>query len=440
MSKLIIIDNKIDPFKKKILVSGDKSISIRWVLLSSLAIGVSNAKNLLMSEDVLASIKTIKKLGIKVKYAKNSCKIYGKGVDGYQYKKNLTLNAENSGTLGRLIMGFLIDTPYKIKIIGDKSLSRRDFHRIAEPLKKFGADIKLTNKGLPLTIRGCKNSLPINYLENKGSAQCKSSVIFAGLKTQGKTFIKAKKSRNHTELLCKYLKLPVKVKKKNNYDLIEVEKVKKIKPLNYEIPSDISSSAFFIVLTALSNNSKLLIKKVNINPSRVGIITILKKMGVKIQFKNKKNYKGELVADILVSSTKKLKAINCPPKLNSGAIDEFLIIFLVAAKADGVSYFKDIGELNQKESPRLKWGTKILNKMGIKTITTDTSIKIFGNPDLKINKKIVIKNYLKDHRVFMTSVIAGLVFGGKWNIHDKDSIKTSFPRFLEIINDLKDND
>ena len=215
------------------------------------------------------------------------------------------------------------------------------------------------------------------------------------------------------------------------------KQVKKINTLNYDIPSDISSSAFFIVLTALSNNSKLLIKNVNINPSRIGIITILKKMGVNIQFKNKKNYKGEFVADISITTAKKLKPLNCPPKLNSGSIYEFLIIFLVAAKANGVSYFKDIGELNEKESPRLKWGAKILNKMGIKTITTDNSIKIYGNPNLKINKKIVIKDYLKDHRVFMTSVIAASVFGGTWNIHDKDSIKTSFPTFLDIVNGLK---
>ena len=158
-------------------------------------------------------------------------------------------------------------------------------------------------------------------------------------------------------------------------------------------------------------------------------------MGVNIQFKNKKIYKGEIVADILITSTTKLKAINCPSKLNSGAIDEFLIIFLVAAKGNGVSYFKDIGELNQKESPRLKWGAKILNKMGIKTITTDSSIKIFGNPNLKINQKIQIKDYLKDHRVFMTSVIAALSFEGNsiWKIHNKDSIETSFPDFLSIV-------
>ena len=159
-------------------------------------------------------------------------------------------------------------------------------------------------------------------------------------------------------------------------------------------------------------------------------------MGVKIQFLNQKVYKGEKIADIKIKSPKNLKSINCPSKLNSGAIDEFLIIFLVAAKARGVSYFKDLAELNQKESPRLKWGSRILNKMGVKNIVNKSSIKIFGNPYLKINKEIIIKNYLKDHRVFMASVIAALSFGGKWKIHDKDSIKTSFPNFLQIINSL----
>ena len=160
-------------------------------------------------------------------------------------------------------------------------------------------------------------------------------------------------------------------------------------------------------------------------------------MGVNIKFKNKHKYKGEIIADIFISSSKKLAPINCPSKLNSGAIDEFLIIFLVAAKANGTSYFKDISELNQKESPRLKWASKILGKMGIKTITTNSSIKIFGKPNLNISKKIVIKDYLKDHRVFMTSVVAALSFGGDWDIHDKDSIKTSFPNFLNILNDLR---
>ena len=438
MPNKIIFSKRINNFDRKIIIPGDKSLSIRWVLISSLSNGISKAKNLLFSEDVFAAIQAVRKFGIKVITNDKICKIYGKGINGYKYKKNLTINAKNSGTLGRLILGILIDSPVPVKLIGDKSLSKRDFRRVADPLSGFGATFKLNkNYGLPLIIKGSKNLQPIRYYEKKGSAQCKSSVIFGGIKVNGKTIIRAKKSRNHTELLFKYLNLPIKMKSKKNFDLIEINKVRKINSINYTIPSDISSSAFFIALTVLRENSKLLIKNVNINPSRSGILTILKKMGVKISFSKKKIYKGEVVADILVKSPKKLKSINCPSKLNSKAIDEFLTIFLIAAKAKGVSYFSNLEELNKKESPRLKWGSKILRMMGIKTITTKNSIKIFGNPKLKIDKKIEIKNYLKDHRVFMTSAIAALSFGGEWHIHDKDSIKTSFPTFLKILKKFK---
>ena len=441
MPNSLIINNKIGRFNKIISVSGDKSISIRWVLLSSLEKGISNAKNLLLSEDVLAAIRAVKILGIKSKITKKGVKIYGKGIKGYNYKKNITINAENSGTLGRLILGLLINTKYPIKIIGDSSLSKRDFSRVTEPLSKFGAKFKLNkSKNLPLTIFGSQKLTSIKYHEKKGSAQCKSAIIFGGMRASGTTIIKAKKSRNHTELLSKYLNLPISIRKRGELDEIKINKVKIIRPLNYNIPSDISSSAFFIVLTALSNRSELIIKNVNINPSRTGVITILKKMGVPITFKNQKFYKGEKIADIKIKSAVSINSINCPSKLNSGAIDEFLIIFLVAAKANGISYFKELAELNQKESPRLKWAKIILTKIGIKTITTKDSIKIYGNPRLNLKKKIIIKNYLKDHRVFMTSVIAALSFGGEWNIHDKDSIKTSFPNFLKIIKDLKKND
>ena len=438
MGNTVVIRHKIKPFRKKISVSGDKSLSIRWVLFSSLSSGVSKARNLLMSEDVISAIEAIKKLGIKVTFKKNLCHIYGKGINGYKIKRNIIINAKNSGTLGRLILGLLVNYTKPIKLIGDKSLSKRDFKRITDPLSKFGVTFKLNKNSLPLQMLGSKNLKPIIYTEKKGSAQCKSAVIFAGMRTEGKTIIKAKKSRNHTELLCKYLNLPIKILKKKYYDLIEISKVKKIKSLNYKIPADLSSSSFFIVLTALSENSELTIKNVNINPSRTGIVTILKKMGVKIIFQNLREYKGEKIANIYVKSPKKLKAINCPTYLNSGAIDEFLLIFLVAAKCHGVSFFKNLAELDQKESPRLKLGSKILNLMGIKTITTKDSIKVFGNPNLKIKKKIIIKDFLKDHRIFMTSVIAALSFGSNWTIHDKNSINTSFPDFLNIINKLND--
>ena len=437
MSKTQLIKKKIKPFNKQIWVSSDKSLSIRWVLLASQAIGKSKGYNLLMSEDVLAALDSIKKLGIKIKINNKYCEIFGGGINGFKYKKNLIINAKNSGTLARLILGLLIKSPQKIKLIGDKSLSKRDFARITLPLEKFGAKFYYKKKNkLPLSIIGSESVKGIKYLENKGSAQCKSSVMLAGLNASSTTFIKAKKSRNHSELLFKYLKIPIKIKKTINYDFIDIRQPHKIKAFNYKIPGDISSAAFFIVLTTLANNSQLLIKNVNVNPSRTGVITILKKMGGKIFLKNQRSYRGEKIADILIKSSKNLKAINCPPELNSSAIDEFLVIFLAAAKAKGISYFKNVSELNQKESPRLNWGSKILNMMGVKTKLTKDSIKIYGQPDLKIKKPITIKNYLKDHRIFMMSTIAALTCGGHWSIFDKDSINTSFPSFLKILKNI----
>jgi 3-phosphoshikimate 1-carboxyvinyltransferase len=437
MSEKIIIKKTINSFNKSIQIEGDKSLSIRWALLASQVTGISKAKNILKSEDILSSLNCLKKLGVKIKLKKKICEIHGVGINGFLYKKNTTLNVGNSGTLGRLILGLLVHSKKRIKIIGDKSLSKRDFMRVIKPLEKFGAKFKSNNGKLPIIIKGTSNPQNITYEEKRGSAQCKSAVMLAALNTFGQTKIKAKRSRNHTEIFFKFLKIPIKVKKKSTFDLITVRNVKKINSFNYRIPSDISSSAFFLVLTVLSNNSKLTVKNVNINSTRTGVIKILKVMGAKIKFKNFKIYNGEKIADIYVSSSKNLKSINCPTSLNSSAIDEFLIIFLVAAKAKGVSYFRNLSELNQKESPRLKWGSKILNLMGVKTKTTNDSIKIYGNPNLKVDKEIIIKNYLKDHRVFMTSVIAALAFGGKWTIHDKDSFKTSFPSFLNIINEIK---
>ena len=438
MGELLRINEKIKPFNKKISIEGDKSLSIRWALLASQAIGKSRAYKILKSDDVLSTLNCLKKLGINVKFKNNYCEIIGKGLNSYNYKNNLTLSAGNSGTLGRLILGLLIHSKKKINLVGDKSLSKRDFSRIIKPLESFGAKFYSSTKNrLPLSIIGPEITRPINYVENKGSAQCKSSVMLAALNTLGTTLIKAKKSRNHTELLFQHLQIPITIKKTKKFDYIKIRGGKKIPSFNYTIPADISSSAFFIVLTTLSDNSKLLIKNVNINPSRTGILKILKKMGAKIEIRNKKDYKGEKIADLFVKSSKSIKAINCPSDLNSSAIDEFLIIFLVAARAKGISYFKELSKKKKKESPRLKWGSKILNMMGIKTELTNHSIKIYGNPNLKLKKKIEIKKYLKDHRVFMMSVIAALTCGGQWQIHDSDSIKTSFPSFLKIIKELK---
>ena len=206
---------------------------------------------------------------------------------------------------------------------------------------------------------------------------------------------------------------------------------------NYKIPGDISSASFFIVLTLLSNKNSLSIKNVNINPSRTGIIKILNMMGAKIKIFNKKSYKGELTADLFIQSNKRLKAINLNPKFNSSAIDEFLLIFLVASMCRGISTFKNLSELNKKESKRLDWGIKILKMMNIKVKKVNNNgLKIWGNPNLKIEKSFEIKKFLKDHRVFMLSTIAALTLGGQWKIHDASCFKTSFPKYLEILKTL----
>ena len=436
MPNQIKIFNKIKPFNKTIEVTSDKSLSIRAILLASQAIGVSTISNLLESEDVLNAVRSIKKLGIEIKKIGNQYKILGYGLNGFDIKKKTTINAGNSGTFARLILGLLVKSGKTVKIIGDKSLSKRDFSRVTEPLKKFGVNIKSKANLLPVEIVGTDLLRPINYFEKRGSAQCKSSVMLAALNTPGTTIIKARKSRNHTELLFKYLKLPIKIKSTKDFDFIEVTGLKQFDAFDYVVPGDISSSAFFIVLTALSKNSKIRIKNINVNKSRTGIITILKKMNCKISLKNKKIYKGEETSDIIVESSKNIKSFSCPSSLNSAAIDEFLVIFLVAAKAKGISSFKNLGELNKKESPRLDIAISFLKEIGVKVERKKNDIKIFGNPKLELNKDIHIKNYLKDHRVFMMSCIAALSFGGKWKIDDKDSINTSFPIFLKILKKL----
>ena len=277
MNNHLRIINTIKPFNKKLKVEGDKSLSIRWALIASQANGKSKSYNLLNSEDVINTIKCLKKLGTKIKIKKNSCEIIGKGLNNFYYKKNIILDAGNSGTLGRLIMGLLIHSKVKIKLVGDRSLSKRDFLRVINPLKKFGAKIS-SNKGkLPIMISGTNHSKPIHYNENKGSAQCKSSILLAALNTKGVTTIKAKKSRDHTELLLNNLGLPITVKRKKNHDFIKLIGKKNIRPFNYNIPSDISSCAFFIVLTTLSKNSRLKITNINVNPTRIGVLKILKK-------------------------------------------------------------------------------------------------------------------------------------------------------------------
>ena len=433
MSNNIYIEKQISKFNKKIFVGSDKSISIRTILLASQAVGISKITNLLESEDVLNTLKTVEKLGIVYKKEGYTCSIEGFGLNGFNTQKKITVNAGNSGTLARLILGLLVKSKKRVKLIGDKSLSKRDFSRVINPLRKFGVNIKSKKNMLPIEILGSKFLRPITYNENIGSAQVKSCMILAALNTPGISIFNARASRNHTELMLKFLKYPIKIKKRGEYEIISVKGLSQFKGFNYTVPGDISSASFFIVLTLLSKKSKIVIQNVNVNESRIGIINILNKMGADIKLVRKKIYKGEKIANIHVKSKDNLKAINCPPKLNSSAIDEFLIIFLVAAKSKGISKFKNLGEMNKKESKRLDLGIKFLRSIGIKVERFKDNINIHGNPKLILSKNFEMKNFLKDHRIFFLSCITALTLGGKWKINDKDSINTSFPDFLKIL-------
>ena len=437
MKNQVIIKKVIKPFKNKIYVSGDKSISIRCLLLSSIALGKSRIFNILESEDVLNTLKSLKKIGVEFKKKKKFIEVYGVGINGFNLTKKKILYAGNSGTLARSILGLCSGINNEIELIGDESLSKRDFSRVIKPLNLFGVNIKSKKGMLPLNLVGSEFLRPIEYIEDKGSAQIKTCIILSALNTHGTTKIKAVKSRDHTELMLKSLNYPIQIKSEKKYDLIKINGMKQFKSFDYNVPGDISSASFFIVLTLLSKNSELLIKNINVNPTRIGVINILNIMNSKIEVLNKKNYKGEQIGDIKVKSSNNFKSINCPKILNSSAIDEFLLIFLIACKSKGVSRFKNLGELNKKESPRLDLAIKFMKMIGIKVERKKNDIKIYGNPNLKLDGKYHIKNFVKDHRIFMMSVVAALTFGGKnWIINDKDSVNSSFPNFIKTIKKL----
>ena len=432
----IIVENKINKFNKSISVEGDKSISHRALLISSQAYGVSKLKGILEAEDVLNTINALKKLGVKIVKYKNIYYVYGNGLGSFKTQNNLTINAVNSGTMARLLMGLLTTYPHKIKIIGDKSLSKRPIGRIITPLEKFGVTFEPKDKKtLPVYITGSEMPIAISHEEKIGSAQVKSSIIFASLNTPGITKIKElKKSRDHTENMLKFTGAKIKIKKFKTYNLISIEGQKDFKAFDLNIPGDISSAAFFIVLTLLAKHSIIKIKNINLNPTRTGIIIILKKMNAKIKLINIKTKCGEKVGDIVVKSST-LKSINCPASLVPSTIDEFTILMIAAAKAKGITTFSGLGELNKKESPRLNLMNSILNQIGIKTKLKQTTIKIIGNPKINLIKSYIINTHF-DHRVCMSVFVMCQIFGGQIKIKDFNSVATSFPNFLNLMKQL----
>ena len=433
----LVVRDKIKKFKKSINVDSDKSISIRSFLIGSICENVSSAKNVLESEDVKSTILCLKKLGVKiVKKNPGNYLIYGKGLGSLYAKKNTELNFGNSGTLARLLVGILSTTPnVEVKIKGDKSLNNRSMKKLIDLMSEFGAFFIPKNR-FKFPLKLISSEIPIGVKYKAGvSAQLKSAVILAGLNSFGTTeIIEKDKSRDHTENMLiqnsKVIKIFNGLKK-----LIKINGKRNLSPIKINVPGDPSSAAFFTALTLINKNSKLKIKNVGLNPTRIGFYKILKKHGAKIRFTNIKKENNELRGDIFVESSK-LKPLTANKSFYVNSTDEYPILFVIAALTDGTSVFSGIKDLANKESNRILEMQKIFKQIGIKSISTKDGIKIFGKGviDAK-NKKINVPN-LGDHRICMSSFILSVLTGVKTKIIGFETVFTSSPSFLKIIKNL----
>ena len=431
------INHRIKPFTKSIKVDSDKSLSIRSFIIGAISENVSYASNVLESEDVFSSINALKKLGIKIKRNKlKTYSIFGKGLGSLVAKKNLNLNFGNSGTLARLLIGVLSTTPnIEIKIQGDKSLNRRSMKTLLELMSQFGAEFFPKNKfNFPLRLVSTEMPIGINYKAGV-SAQLKSAVMLAGLNSFGvTTIIEEEKSRDHTENMLIKNSQAIKITKTKKRK-IKIFGKRYLRPVNMEIPGDPSSAAFFVALTLLNKKSSLKIENVGLNSTRIGFYELLKKHGANIKFKNIKKDNNEIYGDIYIKSSK-IKPIKASKEYYVKTTDEYPILTVLAALTNGISIFKGIGDLANKESNRIKEMQKILKQIGIKSIATKNQIKIFGQENMIIkNKKIKVPD-LGDHRIFQSTAILSLITGIPADMNKFETVYTSAPSFLKIIKHL----
>ena len=433
----IIVKNKILPFKKNIEVDSDKSLSIRGFLIGSICQGVSTVKNVLESEDVKSTISVCKKLGVKIeKINPKSYKIYGKGLGSLFAKRNTELNFSNSGTASRLTIGALSATPnIEVKLTGDHSLNKRSMKKLIDLMTSFGAYFYPKGKvTFPLKMISSKIPIGINYKAGV-SAQLKSAVILAGLNSYGNTRItETVRSRDHTEnLLMKNLQaIRINNNKKKE---INVFGRKYLNPINLNIGGDPSSAAFFTTLTLLNQKSTLKIKNVGLNPTRIGFYEILKKQKANIKFLNLKKENNEIRGDILVKSCK-LKPLKTPAEMYPRTTDEYLLLFCIAGLTKGISTFKGISDLANKESSRAYEMKKILSQIGVKCKLNKNEMKIYGVGPIDASKKRIQVGNLGDHRVAMCAFILGLLTNAKTSIKNFETVFTSSPSFLKIMKHL----
>ncbi len=425
-----MISNKIENGLNGIpAIPGDKSISHRSIIIPSISNGVCEVNHYLESDDVKNTINAFTSMGVKIEKQKNKIIIFGKGLNSLKRPTN-DIYLGNSGTGARLLTGLLSSQKFETTLIGDKSLSSRPMNRIADPLRKMNANIKTNEGKMPLLIKG-NNLLSANIEIDIPSAQIKSGVLLAALNTAGTTnIIENYVTRDHTEIMLQAFGADIKIENKGSNKQIKINGKKELKSHDIDVPSDLSSSSFFIVAALINSNSHILLKNININPTRNGILIALEKMGAKISLLNKRISNYEEVCDIEVVSSK-LNGCDLDADLAKLMIDEYPILSIAASFANTPSVFRGLSELRVKESDRLELINLNLNRCGINSEIIKDDLYIYPSSNYNVKNNEIKTDF--DHRIAMAFSVLGSKIG-EIKIDNSESIKTSFPTFIDEFN------
>lgn len=418
----------------------DKSISHRAIIFASIAEGTSIVRNFLRAEDPVSTLNAFRQFGIEIGDARNTKQgakdelvIKGKGLHGLREPFDV-VDCGNSGTTVRLLSGILAGSPFFSVLTGDASLKQRPMARVINPLKEMGADIsgRSTDKYLPVAIKGKKlNS--IDYLMPVASAQVKSCLILAGLYATGITTItEPQKSRDHTERMLRAMGADIEV----DGLIIRVKgqgsRIRELNPIDMTVPADFSSAAFFIAAALIVPGSELMLRKVCVNPTRTGLLEVIKNMGGTINIENLRDISGEPVADIYCKTPDTLRAVKIEGAIIPSLIDEFPILCILATQAKGVTEIRGAEELRVKESDRITVMATELKKLGVELEEYPDGIAIKGKANLK---GCIVESY-NDHRIAMSLAIAGLIAEGETIINNSSCVDISFPGFFEELKRL----
>ncbi|SMM99072.1 5-Enolpyruvylshikimate-3-phosphate synthase [uncultured Candidatus Thioglobus sp.] len=424
MSKFIA--QAVNNLAGELKVPGDKSISHRSIMLGSLANGITEVSGFLQGEDALSTLKAFKAMGVKIEREGDNVTIHGVGLHGLKQPRK-PLDLGNSGTSMRLMSGILSAQKFDCELVGDVSLSKRPMGRVIDPLTEMGAVIESNEGKPPLKIKGGQTLTGIDYDLPVASAQVKSCLLLAGLYAEGKSCVtEPLPTRDHTERMLKGLDYEVNVIDNK----ICLTGGGKLTATPIQVPSDISSAAFFMVAAAIAPQADITLLGVNINPTRTGVIDILQLMGAKLTLSNEREIGGELLADIRVQSSK-LQGIDIPEAFVPLAIDELPVIFIAAACAQGETILTGAKELRVKESDRIQVMADGLDILGIENTVLEDGIKIQGGSFSK--PSAVIESH-HDHRISMSFAVASLRCDYPIEINGVDNVKTSFPNFVELAN------